>query len=324
MRFAELDNIRKKVRRLTKSPSEAQLETDKLDEYVNTVVLYDLPETLESFNLYRRVSLYLDPYVQEYDRIYMHGKEIKIKDILSIQDPVSLNGDTIRLFQDVYRFNSAYPHRMESYTVGTGDGLKTLFTGQVQGKIVPKDVLFSSIDVGEAPMEYIDYPEDAFDGRLLSKKSDPDTTPINFSNRINYDTGKFSVDFQYAVAKGEPVIMSYCRYVPSKPTAVLFNEDKLYFRHIPDKSYKVDFSARIRPEILLEEDDKPEVSAFWQYIALMSALKIFEDRLDFESIEKIRPMINYQQMILNRREIRIQNKQRAYTIYSEGLKNGVQ
>ena len=46
-----LGAIRAKVRRLTLSPSDAQLTTAQLDEYINTYVVYDFPETLRTFNL---------------------------------------------------------------------------------------------------------------------------------------------------------------------------------------------------------------------------------------------------------------------------------
>ena len=42
--MADLQTIRTKVRRLTRSLSPAQLTDAQIDEYINTFVLYDFPE----------------------------------------------------------------------------------------------------------------------------------------------------------------------------------------------------------------------------------------------------------------------------------------
>jgi len=41
-----LETIKIKVRRLTRSPSEAQLSDADLNQYINTFLIYDLPEHL--------------------------------------------------------------------------------------------------------------------------------------------------------------------------------------------------------------------------------------------------------------------------------------
>src|SRR5215475_2862809 len=46
-----LQAIQTKVRRLTRSPSQAQLTDADLQNYINTFVVYDFPEHLRTFNL---------------------------------------------------------------------------------------------------------------------------------------------------------------------------------------------------------------------------------------------------------------------------------
>jgi len=53
--------IRVKVRRLTLSPSTAQLSDVEIDEYVNTSVVYDFPETLRTFNLRTTFTFFTNP-----------------------------------------------------------------------------------------------------------------------------------------------------------------------------------------------------------------------------------------------------------------------
>ena len=44
--------IQQKVRRLTYNPSENQLTTDDLNNYINTVLIYDFPEHLRTYKLH--------------------------------------------------------------------------------------------------------------------------------------------------------------------------------------------------------------------------------------------------------------------------------
>ena len=63
---SSLSTIQQKVRRLTRSPSESQLTTADLNQYINTFVLYDFPEHLRLFNLLTTFEFFTQPYVDTY------------------------------------------------------------------------------------------------------------------------------------------------------------------------------------------------------------------------------------------------------------------
>ena len=63
---SNLQAIRTKVRRLTRTPSVAQLTDDDLDNYINTFVVYDFPEQLRTFNLRQPFTFYANAYQTEY------------------------------------------------------------------------------------------------------------------------------------------------------------------------------------------------------------------------------------------------------------------
>ena len=63
MADSTLTAIQQKVRRLTRSPSEAQLTTAQLNQYINTFVLYDFPEQIRLLNLRTTFSFYTEPYI---------------------------------------------------------------------------------------------------------------------------------------------------------------------------------------------------------------------------------------------------------------------
>src|ERR1041385_7813468 len=58
---ATLQAIQTKVGRLTRSPSEAQLTTTDLQNYINRFVVYDFPEHLRMFNNRTTSTFYTNP-----------------------------------------------------------------------------------------------------------------------------------------------------------------------------------------------------------------------------------------------------------------------
>lgn len=63
---ATLNDIRLKVRRITKSPSAAQITDVQLDQYINTYFIYDFPEELRLFDLRDTVRFFTKPNVDQY------------------------------------------------------------------------------------------------------------------------------------------------------------------------------------------------------------------------------------------------------------------
>ena len=66
MADSSLAAIQDKVRRITRSPSEAYLTDAQLNQYINTFVLYDFPSEIRLFNLRQVFTFYTDPYVDTY------------------------------------------------------------------------------------------------------------------------------------------------------------------------------------------------------------------------------------------------------------------
>ncbi len=72
-----------------------------------------------------------------------------------------------------------------------------------------------------------------------------------------------------------------------------------------------------RPTELLESNQNPELNEWWQYIAYGTAKKIFEDRMDLESVQMILPEYKKQEALILRRTIVQQTSQRTSTIYEQ-------
>ena len=86
-----LTAIQTKVRRLTRTPSEAQLSTDELNNYINTCVIYDFPAQLRTFQLRRPFTFVCNPYQDTY-----------------FTDTQSFGGATNAEFNPLYNFQNLY------------------------------------------------------------------------------------------------------------------------------------------------------------------------------------------------------------------------
>jgi len=72
-----------------------------------------------------------------------------------------------------------------------------------------------------------------------------------------------------------------------------------------------------RPSELLASNQMPELAEWWQYIAYGAAKKIFEDRMDLESVQLIIPEFKKQEDLILRRTIKQYSNERSSTIYTD-------
>lgn len=354
MADSTLAAIQTKVRRLTRSLSEAQLTTAQINEYVNTFVLYDFPEHLRLFNLRSTFSFYTSPYVDYYptnttdttNPLY----DFKNK-YITIHPPVYIAGYQALLSQSREQFFGIYPILSSIASIGVaGDGITTSFSGTIntqQANIPPNlnqqsvgllqnNVLFSSVDGNGNGLALIDSPiVDATTGvptvwGLLYTPNNPPTalplalaapynTDVGFptTNYINYATGAFTITFPTAPGAGLTINSQTVPQVIALPQAVLFYDGAFTVRPIPDQPYKINMEVYIRPTELLAADQSPELQEWWQYIAYGATKKVFEDRMDMDSVQMIMPEYKMQERLILRRTLVQYSNDRAATIYSQ-------
>jgi hypothetical protein len=361
--------IQQKVRRLTRSPSEAQLTSDDLNNYINTFVVYDFPEHLRTFNLRRQFTFYTNPYQDVYptDILSFAGATgAAINPLYNFQnvyltvinDPVYIAGYQSLYAQDRSKFFGIYPLVNSIASIHKrGDGVTTSFTGVVningailnnrlvqQTCILKNNVLFSSVDINGNGLSLVDNPildavtgnptiwgqlytpEQITPGRATPPPillAAPYFTQPGFpsTNYINYVTGQYVITFPLAPAPGRLIDSQVVPSVTTLPQALLFYENKFTVRPVPDQPYRINFEVYKRPDALLAEDQTPELEEYWQYIAYGCAKKIFEDRMDLDSVQLILPEYRKQENLCNRRTIVQYTGQRTATIYTEQTGN---
>lgn len=369
-----LTAIQTKVRRLTRSPSEAQLTTDDLNNYINTFVMYDFPEQLRTFKLYKTFNFWCNPYQDVYYTDVIHygnATDALLQPLydfenkyLTVHPPVYIAGFQSSYFQSREEFFNVYPNiNSRVQLAGIGDNVTTTFSGvipMIQGAIIPNnfnqqiclvkgEVLFESVDLNNNGLALIDVPVlDATTGNPtvwgnlyvpgtepkapnLPKVSPPysaagpcninATDCINPFNYINYITGAYTITFPFAPRANQQIFSQTIPKSVARPISMLFFDSKFILRNVPDQPYQINFEVFVRPTQLMQTDSIPELQEWWQYIAYGTAKKIFEDRMDIESVQMIMPEFKTQENLCNRRTVVQLTNQRTATIYSN-LMNG--
>ena len=328
MANSTLDAIRTKVRRLTRSLSQAQLLDSQIDEYVDTAMLLDFPEHLRLFNLRKTFDFYTDPYVDVYETNTTPGSVFNdfINKYTTIHPPVYVAGYQVAFLESREKLFGLYPKLNLIQSTGSlGNAVQTAFTGTIpsmQGAgtsvvLTRKEVLFDSIDLNGNGLSMIDYPINATQGNLYVPGGAPtSTTVLDVNNNINYTTGVYVVTFPTAPGNGKVINSQTVPVQTARPLAVCFFDGQFIMRPIPDQPYKVNMEVQTRPTRLLAWNQSPELHEWWQYIAYLAAKKVFEDRMDLDSVQMIMPELKKQEMLIQRRTIVQQTSQRTATIYT--------
>jgi len=309
--------VRTLVRRLTRSPSTAQASDSYIDEKVNTFIQYDFPESLRLFSLRETFSFYTQPNIDTYETTTSVSTDplynFKNK-YITVHTPIYIEGYESFFSLDRTSFYRIYPIVSQEQQINqTGDGVTVLFTGTLPNiPVLPDNVLFSAIDANNNAMTYIDDFQTSILGNLILPND-----PATIVGTIDYVSGAYSITFPNPPAMGQNITCETFSYQASRPNALLYFDDKFVVRPVPDKAYKVQMEVYRRPTELLSAGTSPELEQWWQYISYGAAIKVFQERMDLESVQLITPEFKRQENFVLRRTIVQQTEQRTATIYTD-------
>lgn len=349
---ATITDIITKVRRLTRSPSVNQISDAEIINYANTFLVYDFPEHLRTFNLRDTFTWTCNPYQDTYPTDIVGGALNQLNNFknlyISVHPPVYIAGYQQFYTQSREQFFGIYPKLQSVAASGfIGDGVTVTFSGvlNTSQSIVPPGLtlsnsvlqfhcLFSSIATGGSSLAMVDVPlidttnmQFLPQGNLYPAGAQP-TLPANYptvldpNNNINYITGAYTVTFQQIgnVAPGanQPITTQYVSTALGIPQALCFYDNTFIIRPVPDQPYDINFEVYRRPFELNEVNFTiPELEEWWQLIAYGAAKKVFEDRMDLDSVALILPEYTKQMNLVNRRTVVQNTNDRTATIYTE-------
>lgn len=326
---ATLADIRTKVRRLTRTPSTALMSDALVDQYINDFYIYDFPEHLRLFSQETTLTWYTNPNQDIYPTDTSIPNTNPLYDFqnryVTTDRPIYIAGYESVFTQSRTEFYRLFPMIRALENVATGDGVNNVFSGKLTNvPILPGGsegfVVFSSIDTDDLGIVVVDEKiVETNESGFLVNQATGETI-----GAINYLTGEWNITFNLAnpiPANGKNLVAQYYPYVANRPNALLYYDNQFIVRPVPDKVYQINMQVYLTPTEMVNSTDTPFLNQWWQYLAYGAAKKIFEDRSDIESVQKILPEFEKQEMLVQRRTIVQRGTQRAATIYSslEGI-----
>jgi hypothetical protein len=140
---------------------------------------------------------------------------------------------------------------------------------------------------------------------------------------INYQTGEISgLTFAEPIPEGVPIQIQYNPKKFSIPLAIMFYQNQFTLCPTPDKGYTVELTCYRQPiQALLASDmaGNPELSEWWEILAVGASKKIFEERLDSDGVMFIDKMLKERYDIIETRTYAQIGQERISTIYTDQL-----
>lgn len=294
--MATLAEIRDKVRRVTASGT-SQLTDQQIDGYINTYYTSDFPQQLRILKLQDNYELTLEKGRAIYP--------IPWDQYSSFSGPAYIFGYPVWISQSQTEFYNQFPlYNNQQIVPGDGSAGPYQTTGGVTN-INPGTVVVLANDVNNVTLTGRDNGLGSIDGTITGS--------------VNYETGTITVNTSGNISPTESVSFQFNAMQWTRPNSLLIWDNQFVLRATPDQPYLLQLQAYRLPTTLFDATSQPLLDQWWQALAFGASKKIFEDRLDLESQQRVLPLLKEQLVYLQRSTLMELATQRAWTPYSRQL-----
>ena len=341
-RLPVLQMIFSKMRRLTGSADPFQLPDtpDPLDpnsvglsDYVNSFYLYDFPAQYRALKL---KDVYTFNTINGIDT-YAFDSE----NYTTVEMPCYCMNREIQLFNDPWSFFGVNFNWQYQNNFVTSDGTTGPYAGFTSAKPILRSVnnnpdLDVNPNYAASRVQNILITVNIANGITLNVTDDGNGNLIGdvlngpvpvvpgSSGTIDYGTGQITgLLFSQAPPQGAEIQIQYNPFQPSIPLSILFFQNQFTLRPVPDRGYTIELVAYRQPSQALANTPafagNPELSEWWECIAVGAAKKIYEDRGDERGIALMDKMLSERYSIVETRTYAQLGKQRVNTIFADQL-----
>ena len=341
--YSTLQLMIQDVRMLTSSLSDQQISDARIMYLLNSFVLYDMPSTLRLKALRVEFDFYTSPFQDVYqtnttnpnDPFYNFNNKY-----INTFEPFFCAGYKGAFTQSRETFFNLYPNIATISLLAMGNNAQITYSGfiptvvpnvfpsspivQPNVCLVRNQVLFNSIDQNGNALTMVDTPINALFGNLSFPNNPPTSlVVVDPNNFINYVTGQFTVSFTNSVGAptapgtGQNINSQSVVVAPAQPQTLLWFDNMITLRPVPDQSYKISIEANIRPSELLNSTDMPLLSQWYQYIVYGTATKVAQYRRDDTTVAILAPEFKKQELLVMRTTLVQNTKQRVPTIFNQ-------
>jgi hypothetical protein len=316
---------------MTARYSPEQMPDTQVDTYINLSYTLQMPENFKNMKLTKPYVFTTVPNVDTYDFVYESGlvndpAGNPIPGNVQLTPPVYCQGYILRYFQDKTTFYNRWPKLTVNQIINSGNGIAGYtYTGTIPstpflraqldifGNVTEAAVIISSFDDTGFNISISDIPQtDSNTGKLFD-------TEGNDVGSVNYLTGVYSFTLANGavIPQGDNIYASVVPYQSSRPTDVIFYNQQITFRPVPQQVYQVEFQISQQPTELINDNDAPELDEWYLFICAGAAKLIYTDFPDPEGMAYLMPIWQEQLQIAQRRTLKQLGTQRAATIFSQ-------
>lgn len=338
--IVSLSQMRDTVRRMTARYTPAQMTDTQIDKYINLFYTLHFPEQFKNLKLTKPYVFLTTPNVDTYDFIYEENptnpetgaQTLASPGNIQLTPPVYCQGYILRYYQDKTTFYNRWPKLSVNQQINTGDGTAGPYIGNIPpfpflraqldifGNVTEAAVIISAMvnDPNSANSAFTftltDVPQPSSNiGRLADDQGN-----LLTSGQVNYLTGDYSFTLDTGVIPADATIYaSVVPYQSSRPTDVIFYNQQITFRPVPQQVYQVEFQISQQPTQLIANSSAPELDEWYLFICAGAAKLIYTDFPDPEGMSYLMPIWQEQLQIAQRRSLRQMGSQRASTIFSQ-------
>ncbi len=348
--FPALSDAITKARELTGSSDSFQLTNAKIAMHMHSFYSYDLPAKFRSLKL-KDIYTFTTNIGQE---VYPFNSELYI----TVDQPCYCAKREIKLFNDPRQFYGVNYNWQQINTFTTGNGTTGPYNGftiakpmvasvnndpgpmgipnlyfpqsRVQNILISANVGFSNsqnvTDDGTGNLIQI------FQTTGIGQQEEYGWTyyrqyaaldPTMATATINYVTGQISnLYFAQPIPAGVPITIAYNPKKLQIPLSIMFYQNQFTLAPVPNAGYTIELTCYRQPiQALLAPNmaGNPELSEWWEILAVGAAKKIFENRLDSDGVMFIDKMLKERYDIIESRTYGQIGQQRIHTIYTDQL-----
>jgi hypothetical protein len=252
-------DIRNKIRSVTGSPSIDQITDPDLNNYINNYYVFTMPFELK----------------EQIENQFLDFKTVVGQDIYAFpggyftdQPGAYADGFPLIFYQDPDIFYQDWPIQYSVDNLATGNGVISNFVGGLQNPPLIMGTFFIT------------------DGTQVLQDNGSGVMTGNGSGTINYTTGAFNVTFTNPPIASATIYGKYQCYMGNRPQGIMFFNNEFTLRPVPDQVYQIHLQGYIKPNLLVNNSDKPLQEEWGPLIAYGASLEIFSDRGDMENWER--------------------------------------
>lgn len=234
---------------------------------------------------------------------------------IQISPPAYCQGYLLRYYQDKSTFYNRWPKLSVNQIINSGNGSAGPYTGYISttpflrsemdifGNVTIANVIISSFDNSGFNYSCSDVPlPNSNTGNLVD-------TNGNTVGTVNYLTGQYSFTLAGGgtIPSGDNIYAAVVPIQTSRPTDVLFYNQQIIFRPVPQQVYQVEFQISQQPTQLIDAGAAPELDEWWEFACAGAARLIYNDFPDPEGKDYVDNIFQEQLQLAQRRTLE-QNK----------------